>query len=106
VYGEAGGDAVCVGRVVREVDADPDDDRVAGAFEQDAGDFCAIDEEVVGPFQDQPFPASASASGLVPPLTSASPAKAGAQERNVGRSIALVRYLGLRYWAPAFAGEA
>ena len=47
---EAGRGAVEILRMVREVDAEADDHRVALALEQDAGELGAVDEEVVGPF--------------------------------------------------------
>ena len=61
VRGEAGGRAVGEIRVVREVHADPDDDRIVGAFEQDAAEFRAAQQEVVGPFELQTTPAKAGA---------------------------------------------
>ncbi len=39
--------------MMREVDAEADHHRVAGALEEDAGELGAMEEEVVGPFQPE-----------------------------------------------------
>ncbi|MCY1173923.1 hypothetical protein D9M73_141040 [compost metagenome] len=57
--GEASGAAIGIIGVMREVDADADNHRIARTFQQDAGQLRTIEEEVVGPFDDRTSSAKA-----------------------------------------------
>ena len=68
-------------RVVRAVDADADHNRRALAFDQDAGELVAVDQEVIGPFQQHAAGEARNArgDGVVQ--------RQGSDERQFGKAV-------------------
>lgn len=63
--GEAGRGAVQPFRMVGEIDAEADDDRVVGSLEEDARELGAARQEVVGPFDRDRLALGEGGDGLV-----------------------------------------